>query len=253
MKDEKMKAQFQCREIWGGNGEVEQDIRIGSLKGYLLSIPYEAAAGGDIHFLSFCEETNISKIVLADVAGHGDIVSLAALELRALLREHLDEVDNSKLLQSINHSLRNKLPNGRFVTMVAATFQADERRLVYAYAGHPVPLWYNMKERKWQPLQSDADAGVPLGIIGDTEYFQMEKMLDHGDLLLFYTDGLLNVRKEKDSQAQISTEEMLSLCQSVSESQVGPRAVVSSLISLIKENFKAAFTDDVTLLVVEIN
>jgi sigma-B regulation protein RsbU (phosphoserine phosphatase) len=247
-----MKTRFQCREVWGGNERVDQDIQIGSLKGYLLSVPYESAAGGDIHFLSFCEEVNISKIVLADVAGHGDIVSIAAVELRALLREHLDEVDNSRLLQSINHSLRNKLPNGRFVTMVAATFQANERRLIYAYAGHPVPLWYNIREKKWQLLQSDADAGMPLGIIGDIEYFQMEKMLSPGDLLLFYTDGLLNVRKEEDAHEQISTEEMLFLCQSTLDVQAGPRAVVSSLIRLIKEKFQAVFTDDMTLLVVEI-
>jgi serine phosphatase RsbU (regulator of sigma subunit) len=240
-------SSFHCREVWGGNREVEQDIAFGRLKGFLLSKPYQSAEGGDIHFLSFCEEERLAKIVIADVSGHGDIVSRSALELRGLLREHIDEVDNSKLLQAVNDSLRRKLRNGKFVTMVAATYHMDDRTFIYAYAGHPTVFRYDSMRRQWRLLQPGNGAGVPLGIIGDTDYLQVKTGLHRGDMLLFYTDGILNVRDASNTQSSI--DRLLSLCQEMSGAR--PREIVISLLDRLREASSDGFEDDVTLLAVE--
>lgn len=241
---------FECREIWGGNGKREQDIQFDGLKGFLLSRPYESAEGGDLHFLSFCDQAALSKIVVADVSGHGDIVSRAALNIKTLLLDHINEVDNSKLLISINDSLNHRMQNGEFVTMVAATFHSRTKSFIYAYAGHPALFRYDGSAAEWRILASDANTGVPLGIIGGTQYVQMETTLKRGDLLLFYTDGLLNVRKK--SGGQITVEELLSLCQEVAHSSLQPRRIVASLIDRINSLSSTGFTDDVTLLVLEV-
>jgi len=240
---------FQCREAWGGNKKIEQDIEIGDLRGFLLSRPYNASEGGDLHFLSFCEEENISKIVIADVSGHGDIVSRAASAIKGLLQKYIDELDNSRLLESINRSVRRRLFNGKFVTMVAATYRGINKELIYAYAGHPTLLQYQKAERNWQVLHAPENGGMPLGIIGNAGYFQIETRLNSGDLLLFYTDGLLNVKI--NSTIQISIEELLSFCRSLNADRLRPREISESLIKQITRSSSAGFTDDVTLLVLE--
>lgn len=243
---------FKCREIWGGNKRVAEDIEFGGLKGYLLSLPFESNEGGDIHFLSLCDQQMLAKIVVADVAGHGRIVSKIARELRNLLRANLNEVDNSRLLVSINDMLRHKLREGKFVTMVAATFNGHNDDFICAYAGHPTVFRFDSSSGRWQLLEhvEERDSGIPLGILGDTEYIQMKAKLKKGDRLLFYTDGLLDVRK--NSKERLDVNGLLEACQKVTTDHPNPRQIATSLIKHIEESCEGGFTDDVTLLAVEV-
>jgi sigma-B regulation protein RsbU (phosphoserine phosphatase) len=231
---------------------VEEDVEFGKLRGYLLSLPYESDKGGDIHFLSFCDQENLSKVVVADVAGHGQIVSKIALELRKLLRENVDEVDNGRLLFSINDTLRHKLREGKFVTMVAATFNGNKGDLIYAYAGHPTVFLFDSASKKWQLLQhvENSGSGIPLGMVGAKEYIQMRTRLRRGDMLLFYTDGLLGIKNNSDER--LTTHDLLEACQKITATHTRPREIVSSLVKQLEESSEEGFTDDVTLLVVEV-
>ncbi len=243
---------FTCREIWGGNRRVSEDVEFGRLKGHLVSLPFESSEGGDIHLLSLCDQEMLAKIVVADVAGHGQIVSRMATELKNLLRANLNEVDNSKLLTGINHTLRHKLREGKFVTMVTATFNGENDDFVYAYAGHPTVLRFNSSSGRWQFLEhvEERNSGIPLGILGDTEYVQMKAKLEKGDMLLFYTDGLLDVRMK--SGERLNVDGLLEICQKVMTDHPNPRQVATSLIEHIEELCEDGFTDDVTLLAVEV-
>lgn len=239
-----------CREIWGGNGRADIMIEFGRFRGRLLSLPYESSGGGDIHLLSVCDRCMLSKIVIADVAGHGRLVSDLALELKNLLRQNLNEIDNSKLLVSLNDSLSHRLREGRFVTMVTATFGGDGGAFFYAYAGHPTILRYCAAQGDWQPLRSaeNGDSGVPLGVIGDTEYVQARAGIETGDMLLFYTDGLLDV-KAKDN-GHMSAGDLIELCREVTPPQPSPGPVLTSLIERIERI--GGFADDVTSLIVQV-
>jgi len=241
-----------CREIWGGNERVDELVEFGRLKGRLLSMPFESSGGGDIHFLSLCDREMLSKIVVADVAGHGEIVSDIALELRNLLRENLNEIDNSKLLMSLNDALKHKLKEGRFVTMAAATFNGMDGDFIFAYAGHPTVLRYDAAECEWQPLESIeiSNSGVPLGVIGDTEYFQAVAKIGKGDMLFFYTDGLIDVRKNGDER--LSVEGLLDACRTVTPQRPDPAQIVTSLIEHIERTCKGGFNDDVTSLILQV-
>jgi serine phosphatase RsbU (regulator of sigma subunit) len=240
----------QCYEVWGGNGKVEREVQFSRLKGFLFGLPYKSAKGGDIHFLASCDDAEIAKIIIADVSGHGDIASRAARQIERLLHEYINELDDSKLLVSINDFLNRELRNGEFVTMVAATFHSHDRSLVYAYAGHPVLLRYNASRKQWQVLRPDPGDGVPLGIIGNTNYLQLTARLSRGDMLLFYTDGLLSIKK--DSGGQLSIEELIALCQEATSAHSNPRAIATALLDLIRAASTSGFNDDLTLLLLEI-
>jgi sigma-B regulation protein RsbU (phosphoserine phosphatase) len=242
-----------CREIWGGNKAVDQLVEFGRFYGRLLSLPYDSNGGGDIHFLSTCDRDMLAKIVIADVAGHGDIVSRIAVELRGLLRRNLNEVDNSKLLMSLNDSLGHTLKQGKFVTMAATTFRSDDGRFIYASAGHPTILKYDATRGDWQRLQplERANSGIPLGIIGNTEYFQQITLLNKDDMLLFYTDGILDVKIAGNGRP--SANELIDFCRKVTPPSPKPDEVLTSLITRIEQVSEGGFGDDVTALMVKVS
>ncbi len=239
-----------CHEIWGGAEKADQLIEFGAFRGRLLSLPYESIRGGDIHYLSFCDQEMLSKIVIADVAGHGEMVADIALELRSLLRQNIDETDNSKLLMSLNDSLSHKLKEGKFVTMVAATFHETDGSFIYAYAGHPTVLRYDAAKAYWQPLcrVEHGASGAPLGVIGGAEYFQATAKLFSGDMLLFYTDGLLDM-KTRDNR-HINASSLIELCREVTPISPDPDTVMTSLMERLEQI--GDFADDVTSLIVQV-
>jgi sigma-B regulation protein RsbU (phosphoserine phosphatase) len=83
-------------------------------------------------------------VVLADVAGHGEIVSSAAVRLRDALREHVDHWDQSMLIRRLNESILKGAPRSRFATAFLASFYRESGELLFTNAGHPPPLWYRV-------------------------------------------------------------------------------------------------------------
>jgi sigma-B regulation protein RsbU (phosphoserine phosphatase) len=239
-----------CREIWGGNEKADQLIEFGGFRGRLLSRPYESSSGGDIHFLSLCDRERLTKIVIADVAGHGELVSDVALELKNLLRQNLNEMDNSKLLVSLNDSLSHRLKEGKFVTMVAATFHGTDGSFIYAYAGAPTILRYDAAKSDWQPLRptEHGASGAPLGVIDNTEYIQAMAKIFSGDMLLFYTDGLLDMKTRDNGHT--SAGNLIDLCREVTPPRPDPDTVLTALIERIEQT--GGFGDDVTSLIIQL-
>jgi hypothetical protein len=46
-----------------------------------------------VYYLSVCDESVLSRVVLADVAGHGEAVAGTALKLRTLLKQYINMFD----------------------------------------------------------------------------------------------------------------------------------------------------------------
>jgi len=69
--------------VCGGNGAESYAAELPGLTAWISSNPMRPSArGGDLHYLSVCSQGSIARVVLADVAGHGDVVSAAAMRLR---------------------------------------------------------------------------------------------------------------------------------------------------------------------------
>jgi serine phosphatase RsbU (regulator of sigma subunit) len=72
-------------------------------------------------------------------------------------------------------------------TMVLALYRPDERRLVWAQAGHPPPVLL----RAGQVRRLERPRGMLLGACAAPPYEEAECLLEPGDRLLLYTDGLV--------------------------------------------------------------
>lgn len=192
-------------EIWGGSGASHDAVSAPGLDVWLFSRPYRGAArGGDIHYLSGCASGNIIRIVVADVAGHGETVAEVSRSLRKLMRRHINTPDQSKLARAVNRAFSAESSSGLFATAVLGTYWAPERTFLFVNAGHPRPLlsrgngpWVALhpgspEVRREGRLEGFID--LPLGVISETEYEQVAVRLEVGDRVLLYTDSAVETR-----------------------------------------------------------
>lgn len=192
---------MQCLEVWGGNQATNNGVVMPGLDAWVFSRPYEDDdAGGDIHYVSSCATGRIIRVLVADVSGHGSQVAKVAGSLRNLMRRYVNFVDQTRVVRGLNTEFASLAEQGSFATAVVATFWAPTDNLVITNAGHPRPLWYRARNRAWEyldqraPSSSAGPSNIPLGIAEPTLYDEVSIHLGPGDLVLIYTDSLLEAR-----------------------------------------------------------
>src|SRR6476659_5173179 len=83
-----------CLEVWGGNEPVDTALAVPGLQVWVYAVPFaNASAGGDVHFVSSCGTGRIARLLVADVAGHGEAVADTARTLRGLIRRFMNHID----------------------------------------------------------------------------------------------------------------------------------------------------------------
>jgi phosphoserine phosphatase RsbU/P len=241
-----------CLEVWGGNEGVDRGLRVPGLEVWVYAAPYEdAAAGGDVHFVSSCGTGRIARLVVADVAGHGEAVAETGRMLRGLVRRFMNHIDQRGFVRAMNQRFTELGKAGRFATAVAMTYFSPAGELSVCNAGHPLPMIYRKRTGKWEYLEGGpaAEAGaelenIPLGIEGAASYEQFEVRLEEGDLVLCYTDSLMEAVCGDGSL--LGTERLLELVRGV---PAEGREVIHGLLKKMGEA-GAVLNDDVTLMVV---
>jgi sigma-B regulation protein RsbU (phosphoserine phosphatase) len=243
-----------CMEIWGGNRATQRTVILPGLDAWVYSQPYQQAdGGGDVYYVSNCATGRITRLMLADVSGHGTAVSETANTLRLLMRRYVNHIQQVKFVTSMNGEFANLAHAGGFATAVVATFLAPTRRLTFSNAGHPCPLIYTVRDRRWRLLEIRRDdagqlcgpSDLPLGIFEEGTYAELELMLDVGDLVLFYTDAFIESRGNNGEI--LGSQAFLEI---VSEMDGGrPEILLDQIVSKVTSLSAGNLTDDdVTLL-----
>lgn len=184
-------------EVWGGNLGVDRAFEMPGLEVWIFSRPFGAeASGGDVYYLSSCASGRITRMLLADVSGHGAVVSRIALALRDLMRRNVNVVSQKRLLESMNREFAAVAKEGGFATALVSTFFAPTRSLVLCNAGHPPPFVYRASSKSWSVFdpQQPPDSTIhdtPLGVSDEAHYTLLTTRLQRGDMLFAYSDGLI--------------------------------------------------------------
>jgi len=132
---------MQCMEVWGGNQVADSGVVMAGLDAWVYSKPYGGAeGGGDVYYVSSCATGRIVRLLVADVSGHGAKVSQIATGLRALMRKHVNQIDQARFVRSMNEQFQTLASIGSFATAVVTTFFAPTNHLSLCNAGHPPPL-----------------------------------------------------------------------------------------------------------------
>ncbi|HEX4642384.1 MAG TPA: PP2C family protein-serine/threonine phosphatase [Candidatus Acidoferrales bacterium] len=246
-----------CMEVWGGSQLTTRGVEMGGLDAWVYSKPYgEAQRGGDVYYASSCATGRITRLLLADVAGHGNTVASTAANLRTLMRRFVNRLDQTEFVRMLNQQFTALSEAGTFATAVVATFFAPTQRMIVCNAGHPRPLLYKAAAREWSllgadPIAEDVTArNMPLGILDVTEYEQFDVELQSGDCVLSYTDALIESR---DADGEMLGEAgLLRIVRHIGE--VEPQVMTRTLLREIKDRYPENLTeDDVTVLLVRAN
>jgi serine phosphatase RsbU (regulator of sigma subunit) len=128
-------------------------------------------------------------IAIGDVAGHGLAAAAGMARLRgALAGLAITGSPPEQLVGWLNDLVRHVAPE-HTASVIAGYFDPPSRTLTWAQAGHPPPV---LVRDSWaRPLQPPA--GILLGA-GHEEYAAATLALVPGDLLLLYSDGLIERR-----------------------------------------------------------
>jgi len=200
-REEVQSHAMRCMEVWGGNERTDRGLSVPGIDAWISSSPHDdGSGGGDIHYVSLCGGGRIARFAIADVSGHGAEASEVAVALRGLMRKYINTPNQARFARALNRSFSRLARPGRFATAVLTTYFAPTDHLIITNAGHPRPLWYHAPSSTWlrieedMPQRADKVRNLPLGVIEPTEYVQFAVPLSRGDLVVIYTDALIEAR-----------------------------------------------------------
>lgn len=246
-----MRHAMQCMEVWGGNPRTNQEFHTLGLEIWLHSRPIaNGLKGGDVYYLSSCASGRISRLLLADVCGHGAMVSSLAVQLRNLMHRHINRISQANFIQEMNDELARFNEDGSFATALVATFFSTSRSFQISAAGHLLPLLFRQTTRTWEvfPVDSDSPAGsnLPLGVLPSIEYTQTTQTLQPGDMILGFTDGLTDTLDGNGNPLGVNG--LLRMVRSLDTAQ--PGLFLAALLANLEKQSAVPAKDDLSALLV---
>lgn len=148
--------------------------------------------------------SNTFLVAVADVAGK----SVPAAMLMATFQASLKTLSSThgpltELVSRMNrYACSNSQRGRRFTTAFIAEYEPASRRLTYVNAGHNNPI---LRRRSGAIDRLDA-GGVPLGVLEDATYESGERVLEPGDWLAIFTDGVIeaeNTQQQEYGEARL--------------------------------------------------
>jgi serine phosphatase RsbU (regulator of sigma subunit) len=250
----KQPERMQCMEVWGGNRATAQSFETAGLRIWAYSQPYEdSAAGGDVYYLSSCASGRITRMLLADVSGHGEQVAGVAKDLRDLMRKNVNVIKQTRFVSAMNQQFGAMNDGENFATALVSTFFAPSKTLTLCNAGHPPPLVYRRDSGQWTELsdsgtESREIADIPLGVADEAVYYQRDLRLQPGDMVLSFSDAVTESEDECGEQMGCKgILEMVSRMDCEDPGRIIPD-LVDSITSLNDQNLRQ---DDATIFLVQ--
>src|SRR6188472_3260896 len=106
---------LQCMDIWSGNESVENSASTPGVDLFVFSEPYHGERrGGDVHYVSLCVGGVVTRMLLADVAGHGEAVASVSQMLRSLIQRFMNSKSQARLVHDLNRQFTRLAHAGRF-------------------------------------------------------------------------------------------------------------------------------------------
>jgi GAF domain-containing protein len=193
--------------------------------------------GGDWYDAFGLDDGSLA-LVIGDVAGHDFDAASTMAQLRNALRAYAFEGETpSAVLRQLNRLLC-RTTDPLFASAVVAVLSPDRRRLTWANAGHLPPLLV----RPGAVESLTEPHGVLLGVRSDVDYPEGAIDLTEGNVLLLYTDGLIE-RRDEPIDAGLQRLERIT----AAAAEFGPSADAVSERLLERLLAGQARTDDVCL------
>jgi serine phosphatase RsbU (regulator of sigma subunit) len=169
-------------------------LRFGASEIKGISIPAREVGGDFFNYFELPGDR--LGLLVGDVSGKGVSAALLMANVQATLRARLPlQTDLAALADLLDRELDESTPGGVFVTLFLAILD-DQRELRYVNAGHN-PQYVSRVDGRVERLVS---TGLPIALFGGHGYKESRVPLTPGDLLFFYTDGLVEAENDRGEQ-----------------------------------------------------
>jgi len=208
-----------------------------------VCIPTEMI-GGD-YYDTVQLSPKIMGIAVADVSGHGIAPALAMTAFRSLLRFHAKgEIDPAGMAEQLNHLLPEFTGNSHFITLCYGELNTENDEITFISCGHPSPQLLHLNGQS-EGLHNNSPA---LGIFSAVDYINESKTLAPGDILIIYTDGVVEVENQKGDPFGVKR-----LIKVVSTYRQSPAKIILEKVIAETSAFSGSKTylDDFTLVIVK--
>lgn len=198
---------------------------------------------GDVY--DFFEHGDESVIVFGDVSGKGAAAALYGALVSGLLRTLVPRRRSPALLmQSLNETLLERKVDAQYATMLVALWEPREDRFTFCNAGSEPPLICRHGEILNLPIE-----GVPIGLLDDRSYEEVVYQTEHGDTILFFSDGVADQLNAKDEE--FSRQRLVRLLKK--HTKESPSAIASAVFKEL-DAFRGStsITDDQSVVVMKV-
>jgi len=201
--------------------------------------------GGDFYDFFFIDDTSLCFLI-ADVSDKGVPAALYMMVAKTLLKSEGQRLkEPARILESVNRTLAIDNDACMFATVFLAILDTSTGELLFSNAGHNPPLLMNANGAHYLAMQP----GLMIGPIEDTVYQAESIILQPGDTLFLYTDG---VTEAKNLQDQLYGEDRLQAAfQDVADASL--KEIVAGISADVAKHANGApQSDDITMLVLRI-
>ncbi len=204
------------------------------------------ALGGDFYDFMPLSHDRLA-LAMGDASGKGLAAALMISNVQSSLRTAATFIggDGPAVLAAVNRQVHASSLEDRYATLFYGVFDGATRRLQYVNAGHNPPMLIR-RDGSIFPLGA---GGVPLGIFPDSTYTREIIQLNPGDLILAYTDGVIEAVNPTGEEWGIE-----GLRKTVGESAAQcAEDIVRAVFTSVDDFSQGRQTDDATVAVVRVH
>lgn len=212
--------------------------------GYLYHSASETAwVGGDFYDLFELNECDVG-ILIGDVSGKGiEATALTSVVKNAIKAHAFEAVTPAMIMSKTNNLIAKVSSPADFITMFFGVLNLKTGTLTYCSAGHPPPLLKRAKG-KVKPLTK---VSPMVGAFQNMNYRSGKERIEPGDMLLLYTDGVIEARCDGDFYGQERLIEFVANLDLISPREL-PQAVFDDVINCTGNRL----SDDIAILAVSL-
>lgn len=149
--------------------------------------------GGDYYDYLGCDNGKFGVLV-GDVSGKGTSAALYMSRLQGIVRalQHLHHAP-ARLLVTVNDLIHGAIEKTSFITLTYAVFDLEKKRMTLSRAGHNATLYFQDDDHHFL-IPSGLGLGLTSRELFERGLEEVSLKLNSGEILIFYTDGLIEAR-----------------------------------------------------------
>ncbi len=225
----------------------QHEYTFGNYQIYGTTIPEAHVCGDFFDYVEIGQEARQLGVLVGDAAGKGISAAVQALYISGALRLGAShQIKNSAIISTINNMITRTFPDERFATLFyAELFDNQSGLCVYVNAGHNSPVYYNAETDTIRYLET---TGGVLGLTPEQHYLVENINIKKGDLLVLYSDGIIEATTSSgDFYGEERLEKLI-----LNNKDRTPKDIVQLVMDdVISFSANGKYNDDKTLVIVK--